>query len=116
MKAYKIQTKIDSGFSIYIAENAGSAKTRAVSSMCDSYRDANYSWVTSCRRAPEFEYLALNNENSCVAWSSEEGERWQIDRGHWWHGSDVAPNTVCTPTNGGLCVADSLPTPATIGG
>lgn len=117
MKAYKIETKIDSGFSIYIAESAGSAKTLAVSSMREGWRDATYSWVTSCRRAPEFDYLAPNNDNACVAWS-HEGERWQIDRfpSHWWWGDEPAPNTACTPTDGGLRAADSLSSPATIGG
>lgn len=113
MKAYKIETKVDPGFSIYIAENAGSAKTRAVSSMRDAYRDANYSWVTSCHRAPEFDYLAPNNENACIAWS-HEGEHWQIDRSpsHWWWGDEPAPNNACARQVAGCASSEVLSTPA----
>lgn len=113
MKAYKIETKIDRGFSIYIAENAGSAKTLAVSSMREGWRDATYSWVTSCRRAHEFDYLAPGNDNSCIAWS-HEGERWQIDRfpSHWWWGDEPAPNNACTRQVAGCASSEVLSTPA----
>jgi hypothetical protein len=90
LKAFKIKTQLDRGFSIQIAETAGSAKSQVVRELQDCYRNATYSWITSCRRVPEFDYLVDIGHSGCVAWS-HEGERWQIDRGHWWHGDDVSP-------------------------
>lgn len=94
LKAYKIRTKIDEGgFGIYIAENAGRAKTNCVSAMKDAYRDATYSWIIYCLRVPEFDYLGEEEKLGCVAWQSCDGEKWQIDRGHWWGLPDIAPVT-----------------------
>lgn len=100
MKAYKIQTKGFDGFGIWLEESAGKAKSIAMCSLHDAYPDANYSWFTSCRRAPEFDYLA-DKGPGCVAWQSDI-EHWQIDRvpSHWLYGSDVAPNNACTRTAG----------------
>ena len=92
LKAYKIRTEIDEGgFGIYVAESAGKAKTMCVSAMTDAYYDATYSWVISCLRIPEFDYLGAEDKRGCIAWQSYEGEKWQIDRGHWWGPPSIAP-------------------------
>jgi len=93
LKAYKIKTKARSqnSYSIYVAESAGKAKTKVVQSMSDVYDGVDYSWITSCCRAPEFDAMA-EKKRECVAWV-DENERWQKDRGHWFGGSEPSPVT-----------------------
>ena len=80
------------GYSVYLAESAGKAKTLLMHSLRDVYQNADYSWITSCCRAPEFDYLAKENHKKCVAWVDGK-ERWQAGRGHWWGGSEPSPVT-----------------------
>ena len=93
LKAYKIETNAHLGFTVYVAENAGRAKTKVIYHLGEFFQGVDYSWITSCHRAPEFDYLAnRENEDQCVAWK-HAGERWQIDRGHWWGGAGPSPVT-----------------------
>ena len=88
LKAYKIKTKArsENSYSVYVAENAGRAKTKVVQSMSDVYDGVDYSWITSCRRAPEFDHLA-NGRLECVAWV-DGNERWQINHAVWFGGDE----------------------------
>ena len=87
LKAYRIVTTQHSagGFSIYAAENPGKAKTRCIYGLQDSYSAATYAWITSCRRAPEWDYLAAaKQEYRGVIARSSDGDNWQADRpGNW---------------------------------
>lgn len=85
-KAYQITTSADEGFGIYSARTAGKAKTMAVTALQDAYPKANYSWITSCRRNPEYDELAMKYPG-CIAWE-HNGEHWQQDKGRWWDGQE----------------------------
>lgn len=84
-KAYKIKTKADidiNSWGIYGAYSAPRAKTLCMSSLWESYPNSNYSWITSCRRAPEYDDL-VNEYSGCVAWK-QGAECWEQDKGHWY--------------------------------
>lgn len=94
MRAFKIITKVAPAYSIYLADSAGKAKTLLLRELQDAYRKADYSWIVSCTRVREFDYLAVQVSNSCVAWSDDR-EHWQLDRGHWWGSEEPGPVEVC---------------------
>lgn len=84
-KAWRITTKAhnDGGYSIVSDRTAGEAKTHEVNSIREAYCNANYSWVISCRRAPEYDELARTWPGT-IAWRDPvDRESWEIDRGHW---------------------------------
>jgi hypothetical protein len=84
-KAYKIKSKLDTtkeSYGIYSAENAGKAKTSLIRSAQDAYKDVNYSYIISCRRAPEYDALA-SKYRGCIAWRDDK-EYFEQDKGHWW--------------------------------
>jgi len=84
-KAYRIKTRLDEDaddFVIYSAPSAGQAKRMAVMGMRDSHPDANFPWITSCRRAPEYDELA-KKLNGCICWRAGR-EWWHLEQGHWW--------------------------------
>ena len=85
-RAFKIVTKEDNpgSFNVFIAESAGNAKTQVIAAMQNAgYNNATYSWITSCHRAPEYDYLA-DKGPGCVAWKIIDwyngNEEWQIDK------------------------------------
>ena len=82
-KAWRIATKAhdEGGFSIVSERCAGRAKTLEVYAMRDGYDKATHAWITSCRRAPEFDALAKKYKGT-IAWHMD-GENWEQDRGHW---------------------------------
>jgi hypothetical protein len=88
-KAYRITTILndEGSFGVYSAETPARAKTMVVSAMREAYSDANYPWITSCRRAPEYDALA-EKYRGCIAWK-EGFEHWEQDRGHWWDGEKI---------------------------
>ena len=84
-KAYIIKTKIDidnSSWGIYSGKTAPKVKTYVMSSLKDIYRESNYSWITSCRRIPEYDNLAQKYDG-CIAWK-QGTEHWEQDKGHWY--------------------------------
>ena len=94
LKAYKITQHDYNGFGIYIAESAGKAKTQYMYSLWDVYPEADYSWLKSCRRAPEYDYLwTIAPGRGCVAWS-DGNENWQEDKGHWYNTAPCLMDTV----------------------
>jgi len=82
-KAYKISTKAhnEGGYCIVSARSAGEAKSMIISDMQDAYDKPTYSWIISCRRAPEYDDLA-HQWKGCIAWH-DYGENWEQDRGSW---------------------------------
>ena len=85
-KAYRITTKPDdhpTDWTIYSAKSAGRAKTLCVRSMQSAYLEANYSWITSCRRCPEYDALAANDER-CIAYKvGREGYEYNHEPNYW---------------------------------
>jgi hypothetical protein len=81
-KAYKIITRIHEpgDWSIYSGKTAGEAKTTCLYGMLDAYQDATYAWITSCRRAPEYDQHA-EKYGGCVAWKNGM-ESFDIKLGH----------------------------------
>jgi hypothetical protein len=88
-KAYKIVTNINEPgeWMVYSAETDGKAKTMCVNAMRDVYKKANYSWIKSCLRIPEYDSMAEKGKG-CIAWKLLSSdlrtyERWELDRSNW---------------------------------
>lgn len=90
-KAYQISCKKSNKpgeWGIYSGENAAKAKTIFMVDLKENYPESNYSWITTCRRIPEYDELA-NKYSGCIAWKMQcwdrdIWERWEQDKGHWY--------------------------------
>ena len=85
LRAFKIVvSSVDNpgSFGVYIAESASKAKTMVFYGLLEAgYAGANYSWITSCRRAPKYDCFA-DKGPGCAAWRHIENgmaEEWRID-------------------------------------
>jgi hypothetical protein len=89
-KAYRIVTKANPNmWTVYSAPTSGKAKTSCFYRLREAYYAATYAWISSCRRAPQFDSLA-EKYSGCIAWRDHTGENWEQDKGHWydWEVSD----------------------------
>ncbi len=91
-KAWRITTTADGirGFSIVSAINPGKAKTTVINQIREAYYKGTYSWIISCRRAPEYDELA-HKYSGTIAWHHDR-ENWEQDRGRW-SDSETKPMT-----------------------
>jgi hypothetical protein len=84
-KAYQIRVEradIDNNsWGVYSACTPGKAKSVCLSGLKEAYTDATFAWITTCRRAPEYDTLA-EKYPGCIAWKQGR-EHWEQDKGHW---------------------------------
>jgi hypothetical protein len=89
MKAYKIETRAHEigSWSIYAGETRGRATYRCILALKAVYSKVDFTWINSCRRAPEYDDLCnrVLAPLGCVAWK-HGNQRWEWGKDEWYEG------------------------------